>query len=287
MVRSLLFLALALCAFSQDPAPQPVPSEKAPPEVDEALRARVKQFYQAHVDGKFRIADQVVAEESKDFFFTMAKTKYNGFDIVKINYYQDFTRADVVVATKGTWYFRGEKMPVTMPITSTWKLLDGQWFWYIVPTTEADTPFGKMHFDSGKAREPVAALPADPKVLAEQILNAVKVEQTDIQLSSYEPRSIDVPIRNGVSGPVTLKVEFDNGFAGLSARLAQDKVPGGGSTKVTFACTPRDKQPKPTVTARIHVEPTGQVIPIRITFAIPPELEKLIPKEARPNLDRN
>ena len=42
--------------------------EKAPPHVDQTLRERVKIFYQAHVDGKFRVADTVVHEDSKDAF---------------------------------------------------------------------------------------------------------------------------------------------------------------------------------------------------------------------------
>ena len=42
---------------------------KTADEMDEALRARIHKFYQAHVDAKYRIADQVVAEDSKDLFF--------------------------------------------------------------------------------------------------------------------------------------------------------------------------------------------------------------------------
>ena len=47
--------------------------EKAPPEVDNALRERVSKFFQAHVDGKFRLAEEVIAEDSKDFFYNMEK----------------------------------------------------------------------------------------------------------------------------------------------------------------------------------------------------------------------
>lgn len=39
--------------------------EKAPPNVDEALRARITEFYQYFVDGKFRDADGLVADDSK------------------------------------------------------------------------------------------------------------------------------------------------------------------------------------------------------------------------------
>ena len=47
-------------------------------------------------------------------------------------------------------------------------------------------------------------------------------------------------------------------------------------------CEPKDRSAKPTLTARITVEPTNQVFTVRVTFAIPPEVEKQIPKSARP-----
>jgi hypothetical protein len=58
--------------------------QKAPPEVDEALRARVTKFYQAHVDGKYRLADEVVAEDSKDAFFEARKPRYRKFELSRI-----------------------------------------------------------------------------------------------------------------------------------------------------------------------------------------------------------
>ena len=45
------------------------PFDKAPPNVDDALKTRVTEFYQDHIDGKFRKAEQLVAEDSKDAFY--------------------------------------------------------------------------------------------------------------------------------------------------------------------------------------------------------------------------
>src|SRR5215472_8240570 len=45
-----------LCQDVSDP-------ETAPPEIDQALRARVTQFYSAHVTGKWRDAFAVVADD--------------------------------------------------------------------------------------------------------------------------------------------------------------------------------------------------------------------------------
>ena len=46
---------------------------QAPPDVDQALRARVNKFYQAHVDGKPRTAMPIVAEDTQDLWFDTDK----------------------------------------------------------------------------------------------------------------------------------------------------------------------------------------------------------------------
>ena len=43
------------------------------------------------------------------------------------------------------------------------------------------------------------------------------------------------------------------------------------------------KLPKPVLTAVIRVQPTAQFFNVKIIFGIPPELEKQLPKELRPN----
>jgi len=42
---------------------------------------RVRSFYQAYVDGKFRKAYDIVADDSKDAFLTATKPHYDGFEI--------------------------------------------------------------------------------------------------------------------------------------------------------------------------------------------------------------
>ena len=136
--------------------------EQPPPEVDAALRDRITKFYQAHVDGKFRLADQYVAEDSKDTFFAMEKTHYLSYEIVRINYSDDFKKADAVVACRSDIYFQGHKVDMKMPSVSHWKIVDGQWFWYIPPIKEAKTPFGVMHFGTDGGSSAARPLPRRP-----------------------------------------------------------------------------------------------------------------------------
>src|SRR5437868_9333254 len=104
---------------------------KAPPAVDEALRARVSQFYQLQSDGKFRQADQMVAEESKDTYFEADKRRCRKFNLVRINYTADFKEASAVVNCDTDMTFSRSIMKVTVPLTTFWKVLDGQWMWYV------------------------------------------------------------------------------------------------------------------------------------------------------------
>src|SRR3954468_23727332 len=90
MSRAYLIL-LVVCGLHAQTATNPF--DKAPPEVDAALRERIAKFYQAHVDKKPRLADQYVAEETKDFFFATSKPAYLSFHIDSIFYSDNFTKA--------------------------------------------------------------------------------------------------------------------------------------------------------------------------------------------------
>ena len=78
--QAAIFL-LPLAALAQAP----------PPEVDQALRARVTAFFQAHVDGSFRKAFEIVAEDTKDYYFKTEKVQFKSSqDPGDIKYSADF-----------------------------------------------------------------------------------------------------------------------------------------------------------------------------------------------------
>ena len=102
MLRVTPLILVAAATFAQTPpatpgqAPPPA-SPQAPPEVDAALRARVSQFYQLEVAGKFNQALQLVAEDTKDLFVGSSKPIYRSYEIQDIRYSDDFTTARLVV----------------------------------------------------------------------------------------------------------------------------------------------------------------------------------------------
>ena len=129
LFRPILALLFICCAGAQNPTDL---LSKAPPDVDEALRARVSKYYQAFVDAKPRRAEPLVAEDSQDFFYNMKKTQLLSFEIGKIEYSDSFTKAKAVVIAETYVMALGfGSKPVKVPITSLWKLVDGQWYWYI------------------------------------------------------------------------------------------------------------------------------------------------------------
>ena len=79
-------LFIPICLFAQEPKPATPPAE-----VDQALRERASAFLQYQVDGNFRKAFELVAEDSKDFYFSIGKTKIQSLEIDEIVYSDNFS----------------------------------------------------------------------------------------------------------------------------------------------------------------------------------------------------
>src|SRR2546428_1726339 len=71
---------------------------KAPPDVEEALRARISDFYSFYQQGKFRQAESLVAEECRDLYYNMQKAPIRSFQLQNIEWADDFKSASVLVA---------------------------------------------------------------------------------------------------------------------------------------------------------------------------------------------
>src|SRR5579871_2578535 len=88
LLRALLLIfGLTLVGLAQTSA---LPLDKPPQDVDDALRSRIKTFYDYHVTQKYRMAEQLVAEESKDDFYVMSKPELRAFRIGNIEYSENF-----------------------------------------------------------------------------------------------------------------------------------------------------------------------------------------------------
>lgn len=266
MSASTAFLVCLL--LLQDPADL---FEKAPPAVDEALRARVSEFYQAHVEGKFRAAMEVVAEDSKDAFFSASKPRCYSFEIVSITYSENFTRATATITCEMDHPSPGlGGVRVKAPRASLWKLADGQWWYYIDPSQGQRTPFGIMRPGPGEATTipPAVASGVSPQasVDVETALAWVKPDKREIPFSSAKPGSDELTLTNRGPGTATLIMNYPP-MPGLEIKLDRTELNQGETARLTARWEPGKIPPPPTIRVQILVQPTHQVLDLRATFA--------------------
>ena len=222
------------------------------------------------MDGKFRLADTVVHEDSKDAFFAVEKNRYKGFEIIKIIYSDNFTRARVVTAVDTDFLMPGfGKRPVTIPLTTFWKYDQGQWWWYVKPRTEGvETPFGMMKPGSAEAdSSPWVRLKNMPTV--EQIAAQVKVSKTTVQLNPPEASSDEVVVTNHMPGLIKLTFTTE-AVDGYEAKLDTGQLGPGKSATIRFRWEAGKPKPARPPRATLQIQPLNRVIPIQVTFSPPP-----------------
>jgi hypothetical protein len=246
--------------------------EKAPPQVENALRARVQAFYQAHIDGKWREADKYVAEDTKDLFFAMQKTRYESCEILNTRYAEGFKKAQVTVTCKGEWQFHNTRQPVVIPMTTTWKVENKEWFWYVENTTGAKaTPWGTMTPGPEKSAGAPAGPPGMPANLEEagkKILAQVRVAKTEVTLRARSESSATVDILNQTPGEVAVRAVAGADLPGLTLSLSKNRLQAAEQAVLTIRFTPQENQPAELPPLEVFIEaiPFNKVVPVKIRF---------------------
>jgi hypothetical protein len=256
---------------------------KAPPDVDSALRAKVSEFYTLHSQSKFRAAEKLVCEDSKDAYFDSAKRAYKSFAIIRVNYDPGFRSAKVVTNLEGDFFTQQGTMTSMMPWTSHWRVEASAWCYYIPPIPkEVQTPFG-VSKRTGEAANPAvlgtaAAISADPKRVLAELAKQVQVSRTEMRLKGYEASSDEIEIRNGTPGPLEISCTAGN-YPGLRLTLSPEKLPAGQTARVRLDYVPKDRSAKPTYNFTLTIEPLAQQVQVRVLFDLPEELKKALPKD--------
>ena len=251
MIRPLALLVCSAYCFAQAPADL---FNKPPADVDRALRARISEFYQDHVDGKFRQADALVAEDTKDFYFASNKPKYLSFEIQRIDYSEGFTRAKATILCEQYVMMPGfANKPLKVPTPSTWKLVDGQWYWYVDQNALRQTPFGTMQPGPG-AQSGLPAVPSGKDMAF--IFTQVKADKSVVSLKPGIEEQ--VTITNGAQGQVSL--ELTGKVPGVEVKLDRMNLAAGEKAILRLRAS---NDAKPGVLS-LRVEQTNQVIPIQV-----------------------
>ena len=257
MFRLIALLVCVASCFAQAPADL---FNRPPADVDRALRARITEFYQDHVDGKFRQADALVAEDTKDFYFASNKPKYLSFEIQRIDYSDGFTRAKATLLCEQYVMVPGfTDKPLKVPTPSTWKLVDGQWYWYVDPEALRESPFGKRQPGPAGATGAPPSLPAIPSAKDMTfIFSQVKADKPAVSLKRGAPEQ--VTLTNGAQGLVTLSLTGT--LPGVDVKMDRMNLGAGEKAVVTLQS---GNNARPGVLS-LRVEQTNQVIPIKVTI---------------------
>jgi hypothetical protein len=255
-MRRIAILALfASVAAAQDTAEL---FNRAPKSVDDALRARINEFYQASVKGEFRKAEALVADDTKDFFYDHDKPRMLTYEISRIEYSDGYTRAKATVIEERHVMFPGfAGKAMKIPTPSYWKIEDGKWYWYVDQAKLNETPFGIMKAgppsaDDASPAAILATLPTNP----DELMNMVHADKTNVSLTAGA--SDRVVIDNGMKGPVTLTIQGK--LEGVDAVLDRVTVPAGEKATLTLKAAEGAKPGTVTVVA----SPLGKAIPIRV-----------------------
>jgi hypothetical protein len=272
MLRPLVFvLAATLSAGAQE---KPDLFNAAPPDVEKALRERVAGFYQPYVDGKFRLAEPFVCEDTKDTHYNQEKSKIRGFEIFKIVWNDGFTKAKVATTVQTSITFRGQNMPAAAPMATSWKFENGNWCYYVNPTEGKLTPMGVMTPGPGNAKPlDIDGMLKNPNVL----LNQVKVSKEQFLLRSWEKSADSVVITNGMPGSISISFQTES-ISGLTYKIEKVELGPGETTRIDVAYEPKDPTAKPTLKAALKIDPFNRTIIIPIVFDIPEEVKKQLPK---------
>jgi hypothetical protein len=203
------------------------PDEKVPPAVDEALRARMKEFYHYFEVDQPRKAEKLIAEDSQDYFYNHNKPHYLSTEIQSIAYSDHFTKARAITLCEQYVMQPGfAGRPMKIPTGSTWKLVDGQWFWYADPEDERRTPFGAMPVRGAGGTERPGKLPDAIPTTPDFAMNLVKVDPASLQVKAGGEAQLT--IHNTARGLYNLRIEEKP--AGVEATLDRDLLMAGEKT---------------------------------------------------------
>ncbi len=238
---------------AQETAPAPKPKieytqKDAPAEVDQALRARVNEFFQYHVDGKLIKAFDIVAEDTKEEYFASAKMEILDFRIDDIQYSEDFQNALVTLVVKRVWGFHAQETDVTLPMVTTWKIEDGQWVWYHDKGRDSITPMGLSNRENmpvliSQNEDGSINLPKDfsPEVMAaafQEIMQKTEVNKTEVTLSRTAASEDTFVLHNANPGSLGVEIGAYPEKPGLTIQADRPMVNANEDIVVTVRYAP-------------------------------------------------
>jgi hypothetical protein len=208
-----LLLVAPLVGRAQAPAP--------PAEVDQALRAQATAFLKYQMEGNFRKAYELVAEDSQDYYLGAAKEKSASLDLQKVEYSENFTKAVVSSASKQVLILDGHSVEIPSGRTDRWKLENGQWKWYHDASKDVMvTVVGAIPVDSA-GTSPPPQLPKDlsPDAVAKASQRipppSASITRTSVPFTVGKEATEEVVFHNNAPGSVRIEADLIADYTGF------------------------------------------------------------------------
>ena len=266
MRRTFLYLAgltvLTVLAMGQSPF------QSAPPKVEAALRARVGQLYTLFQQGKFRQAEELVAEDSKDTFYMSNKVRHLGFEIKSVSFSPDVKEATVLVTLQMVMPMMGSK-PLPFPVASKWRQVEGEWYLYYrqyKPGDTVQTPFGPKKISADSERLGIFANMEKGPDLA-SLRRMYKVSAKELRFPSSAPGRItqEITVTNRSKGRLSLERQTKD-IKGVEMSIAPEEAGPGEKIKASFTYIPAVQQQGRNHKVRFAISPISQRFSIDLIF---------------------
>jgi hypothetical protein len=257
--RFAVAVLLAAVSFAQTAPPE---APKPPADVDQALRARVNEFYDLLVKREFRKAEALIADDTKDYYYSVGKPTITKFALQEIRYSDNFTRAISVV--KCTQKVSQPGFPLgewDLPVPGLWKYENGNWYWY-VNQKQVMTPVGIVKnvgedqgSAAGSAPVPGGEIPKGFSQVPDFALGRVGADKKMVTLEGDKTEK--VTIVNGSAGQIRLLMPSQ---LGLDLKLEPAALLEGEKAVLTLRAT------KDSVGGTLYVQiiPTHEVLAIQV-----------------------
>ena len=288
--RIAMGLIIPLTLSAQAVTDYSVPESAAPAEIVKALRERVTQFFGYHIGPVNRKAIDLVAEDSKDYYFGSGKVQFLSVSITGIDFTKDFQRASVRLETTQTWQVQQYTTVATTPVVTSFKIEDGKWVWFLdnQALMLATTPMGASAFAAEPAEKTGAApakilnpdgtlnLPKDfaaPERVAAQgmaILKQGGLDKDAVTLTLGKAGQDQVVFHNGYGGQVSLNLYEAPKVPGLTVTLNKSDLIANEDGVVSFVYVPpadiAPATPGRQYTLRLGLVPFNIEFPIKLTL---------------------
>jgi len=251
MFRVALALLLVAAAFAQTAPP---PAEKPPAGVDQALRARVTEFYSLMKSREYRKAEGLIADDTKDYYYNGSKPAIKQFEVLDVEWSDGFTHARVTTRCTEAVMIPGFPVgDVSLNLPSTWRLESGTWYLF-VDQSKMFSPVG-LQFKDHPGPAP-AGMPKDIPQTAGFVMGKLQADKQTVRLAPGETEQ--VTLINGSAGIVSLEPGYPP--KGIEVTLDRADVGHGEKAILTLKA---GKEPTPGVYS-LRVVPTQETISIDV-----------------------